>query len=148
MFRILLSFLLLATTFSVSSLAQTYELRCVNGKCAWYAVAPSTATVEAARVRSSFKQALLQAAEQEYKASIAASAEGQAARFSRLDMLKVRVFCLNPKRLAQLEQAVSDQLVLDQQVPSINAIDWDKLIGIIKDMLPIILEIIKLISSE
>lgn len=87
-----------------------------------------------AKRAQSFRRELLKAAEQGVR-------EGD---ISRLDMLRLRLVSLNPAQLDRIHQAVSEQAVADGRAMSVQAIDWSQLADFIKEILPLILQLISL----
>lgn len=81
-----------------------------------------------------FREALLAAAEQSYKAG----------EVDRRDVFRLRLATsLLPRVLNRLEADCCDEAVFHGQVASAQAIDWQKLIPLLREMLPVILELIK-----
>lgn len=153
MYRGMLLLLVSVTVSLLSSVcqAQTYVQRCVNGKCTWVLVQPETTSSSAVvmKERVTFKKVLLQAAEESYKSGLSAAAEGRplsSKEISRLDLMRIRFALLNPKKAAEIESVVADQMVTDGHIAGIASIDWAAWKEIIKELLPIILEIIKLLQ--
>ena len=85
-----------------------------------------------------FRKHLLEAAE-------AAVADGT---ISRSDMIRLRFATLMPRVCDRLEQAAAEQLAHDKgcSVASMGAIDWASLLAFIKEIMPIILQLIALFS--
>jgi hypothetical protein len=83
-----------------------------------------------------FRKALISTAEQAVKSG----------EISRVELFKLRVATMNPKVLKQMHQACAEQVLSDGKAKSFSAIDWSKLIEIIKELLPVILQIISLFS--
>lgn len=84
----------------------------------------------------SFRKALISTAEQAVKSG----------EISRVELFKLRVATMNQKVLKQMHQACAEQVLSDGKAKSFSAIDWSKLIEIIKELLPVILQIISLFS--
>jgi len=72
----------------------------------------------------------------------AAQSAFSSGEISRADLFKIRVASLNPRLLGQIQQAVAEQVAFDS-VNSTDKIDWVK---IIKELLPIILQLIALFA--
>jgi hypothetical protein len=85
---------------------------------------------------ASFRKALLSSAEQAVKDK----------ELSRLDLFRLRVATMNKNTLEKMHQACAEQVLSDGKAASYGAIDWSKLVTILKEVLPIILELIKLFS--
>ena len=117
-------FLVVATLFAAPAFAQEKQYTCINGVC--YEVVSTTTTVAAAK--PTFRQNLIAAAEKAFEAK----------EISRAELFRLRFASLSPANLARLETAVREQAIADGH--SINAIDW---VSLIRELLPIILEIIK-----
>lgn len=81
-----------------------------------------------------FRRVLIKAAEQSFR-------EGE---LSRVDLLRLRVASLSPAKLQQMQTACAEQAVQEGKAVSIAAIDWEKLAAFIKEILPVIIEIVKL----
>lgn len=127
MYRILCSFLLIATTFS-PCLAQD-DVR----KPSIVQDEPSSQSL------SAFRRTLIKAAEESQ----------QAGDISRVDLFKIRVTTLSRPALVKMQQAVIEQAIFEGKLPANSpaaAIDWTTLLQFIKEALPIILEIIKLLA--
>jgi hypothetical protein len=118
-------FLVIATLFAAPAFAQEKQYTCINGVC--YEVVSSTTSVAAAK-QPTFRQNLIAAAEKAFEAK----------EISRAELFRLRFSSLSPANLARLETAVREQAVSDGYSP--NAIDW---VALIRELLPIILEIIK-----
>lgn len=101
------------------------QYTCVNGIC--YEVVNSTTTVQVAK-GPTFRQNLIEAAEKAFAAN----------EISRADLFRIRFASLSTANLSRLETSVREQAIADGY--SANAIDWVK---VIRELLPIILEIIK-----
>lgn len=87
---------------------------------------------------SSFRKALIASAEQAVKDK----------ELSRLDLFRLRVATMNKATLEKMHQACAEQVLADGKAASYGAIDWSKLITILKEVLPIILELIKLFADN
>ncbi len=98
--------------------------------------AVSVASVSASASKTSFRKALLKAAED-------ANREGT---ITRAELLKLRVVTLVPSVSNNLQQAVAEQAVMDGQAASIQAIDWEGLAEFLKTIMPLILQLIDLFS--
>ncbi len=96
----------------------------------------SVASVSASASKTSFRKALLKAAED-------ANREGT---ITRAELLKLRVVTLVPSVSNNLQQAVAEQAVMDGQAASIQAIDWEGLAEFLKTIMPLILQLIDLFS--
>lgn len=83
-----------------------------------------------------FRATILKAGEQALKAG----------ELSRLDLMRLRLATMAPKVLEKMHQAAAEQVLSDGLCASYGAIDWTQLIAFIKEILPIILELIKLFS--
>lgn len=119
MCRILLSLLLVATT------------------CNAFAQEPPYMAVEEAQPAQlqEFRKALLTASGEAYKAG----------EISRLDVFKIRIASLNKTSLQKMQMAVAEQAVFEGKATP-STLDWSTLVFFIKDILPLILELIKLFS--
>jgi hypothetical protein len=88
---------------------------------------------------SSFRRQLIKAAED-------AQREGE---ITRAELFKIRVTSLSRPALVKMQQAVVEQATFEGKIVAgtpISAIDWSSLLQFIKEALPIILEIIKLLA--
>lgn len=85
---------------------------------------------------SKFRLSLLKAAEQEFKSG----------GLSRGDLWRLRLTSLNPIALKKMHRCCAEQAMADGKIKSYAAIDWDALLALIKELIPIILELIKLLS--
>lgn len=85
---------------------------------------------------SGFRKNLVKAAEQSFSDK----------EISRLDLFRIRVASMNPAVLRKMHQACAEQVLSEKKVASYGALDWDKLLAFIKEILPIILELIKMFS--
>jgi hypothetical protein len=142
----------IASLLSLDVQAQVYEQRCVNGKCTWVLVQPApaapAATVQAARPRVTFAKALMQVSEEAYKDGVKAAAEGRplsANQISRLELMRIRLICMRPAKVKELESLVADQMVTDGHVTGISSIDWNAWLEVIRELIPIILKIIDML---
>ena len=81
-----------------------------------------------------FRKHLLATAEQSCKSG----------EITRGELFKLRMATLSPKVLTKMHQAVAEQVVSDGKVANAKSIDWSKVIDIIKELLPVILQIIAL----
>ena len=84
----------------------------------------------------------------EFRAAVIKSGE-QAVRsgeLSRMDLMRLRLATMSPKVLEKMHQAAAEQVLSDGMAASYGAIDWNQLLAFIKELLPIILELIKLFS--
>jgi len=120
MFRILLSFLWLAIT----SNAFAQEPHVVFTK-----------EEASPQQLQSFRKALISAAESSYR-------DGE---ISRLDVFKIRVASLNKEVLKKMHATVVEQASFEGKAEPAK-VDWSTLLTFIKELLPIILELIKLFS--
>jgi hypothetical protein len=84
----------------------------------------------------SFRKSLISSAEKSCKAG----------ELSRADLFRIRIGSLHKPTLEKMHQACAEQILADGQAASYGAIDWEKLAAFLKEMLPIILELIKLFS--
>ena len=89
-----------------------------------------------AKSLASFRKALISQAEKACKAG----------ELSRANLIRLRVATMFPGPLEKMHQACAEQVLADGQAASYGAIDWEKLAAFIKEMLPIILELIKLFA--
>lgn len=96
-------------------------------------------------LNSPFRRSLIRAAEEAFKAN----------EIKRLDLMRIRVASLSPKVLDRLELAIKEQAIAegkhevaigpDGQV--VANFDWSKLIPFIRELVPLVLQIIDLITS-
>ncbi len=86
----------------------------------------SVASASVSASKTSFRKALLSAAED-------ANREGT---ITRAELLKLRVVTLVPSVSNSLQQAVAEQAVMDGQAASIQAIDWNGLAEFLKTIMP------------
>jgi hypothetical protein len=113
--------------------------------CCQESIAQDTAVVSAPAIGepskeslSKFRTALLKAADQAAKDK----------EISRLDVFKLRLATMNRGTLERLHQATAEHVLSEGKFASYSAIDWNQLLAFIKELLPIILELIKLFSSN
>lgn len=93
---------------------------------------------------SPFRRALLQAAEAEFKAD----------RLKRADLFKIRVATLSPRVLERLELTTKEQVITENKVEltigpdqqMVANFDWSKLVPFLRELIPLVLEIIELIG--
>lgn len=83
-----------------------------------------------------FRQEFLKAVDQEFKAG----------HVSRFDRLRLRIAANSERGIKQLHRCCAQQAFDDGKIKSFSAIDWEQLLAFIKELLPIILELIKLLS--
>lgn len=83
-----------------------------------------------------FRKSLLAAAEQSYKAG----------EIDRSDVFRLRLATSLPRVLARLEADCCDEAA-SRGLASATAIDWQQLIPLLREMLPVILEIVKSVIS-
>lgn len=83
---------------------------------------------------ASFRKSLIQSAEKSCKAG----------ELSRADLFRIRIASMHKPTLEKMHQACAEQILSDGQAASYGAIDWEKLAAFLKEMLPIILELVKL----
>jgi hypothetical protein len=89
-----------------------------------------------------FRQALIAQAEQ-------AHSDGE---LSRQDLFRIRLATLNPRIANQLEEAAAEQAASQSLLPAgsspsaLGAIDWQNLLSFLRELLPLILQIIKIFS--
>jgi len=83
-----------------------------------------------------FRAALLKSGEQAVKAG----------ELSRLDLMRLRLATMSPKMLSAAHQFAAEQCLSDGLCASYGAIDWNQLLAFIKELIPLILELIKLFS--
>jgi hypothetical protein len=83
-----------------------------------------------------------------FRKTLIASAEKscKAGEMSRADLFRIRIGSMHKPTLEKMHQACAEQVLSDGQAASYGAIDWTKLAAFIKEMLPIILELIKLFA--
>jgi hypothetical protein len=83
-----------------------------------------------------------------FRKTLIASAEKscKAGELSRADLFRIRIGSMHKPTLEKMHQACAEQVLSDGQAASYGAIDWTKLAAFIKEMLPIILELIKLFA--
>jgi len=80
-----------------------------------------------------FRESLLAAAEQSYKAG----------EIDRRDVFRLRLATSLPRVVERLEADCCDEAVFHGIVASAQSIDWQKLIPLLREILPVILELIK-----
>jgi len=104
------------------------------------AVVESTTTLgePSAKSLKEFRQALLKSAESSVRSG----------ELSRMDLMRLRLATLSPKVLSTLHQAAAEQVLSDGLAASYGAIDWNALLAFIKELIPLILELIKLFSDN
>jgi hypothetical protein len=89
-----------------------------------------------AKRMAEFRRSLLTAAEQSFR-------DGD---LTRAELVRIRLTTLNPKTCAKLHQCCCEQMVCEGRVQSgmVAAIDWSKALAILKELIPVILQIISL----
>jgi hypothetical protein len=75
-----------------------------------------------------------------------ASKQVKAGEISRVQMISLRFATMSPKVLEQMHQACAEQALADGAFQSYGAIDWTKLRELITEMLPVLLQLLKLFS--
>lgn len=82
-----------------------------------------------------FRDALIEAAQQEVKAG----------KMRRLELLALRFATLNEEKMAKAEAAAIDQAVFEghSTQEGRGAIDWMRLLDILKDWLPVLIALLK-----
>ncbi len=83
-----------------------------------------------------FRKTLIQSAEKSCKAG----------ELSRADLFRIRIASMHKPTLEKMHQTLAEQALSDGMAASYGAIDWEKLSALIKEWLPIILELIKLFA--
>jgi len=86
--------------------------------------------------KKEFRAAVVKVAEQSFKAG----------EISRAELRRIRGFSLVPKVLDAWYQVATEDLIHDGLATSAKAIDWNALLAFIKELIPLILELIKLFS--
>jgi hypothetical protein len=87
----------------------------------------------------SFRRSLIKAAEE-------AQSNGE---ISRAELFKIRIASISRPALRQMQQAVVEQATHEGKIIAgtpIGAVNWDGLLQFIKELLPIILDIIKMFA--
>lgn len=87
---------------------------------------------------SSFRKQALKMAQEEVAAG----------RMPRTQLFALRIATMNKGNLERMHQAVAEQVLADGKAASYSAIDWSKLGEILKEMLPVILQLLKLFASD
>ena len=126
MFRIICLFLALVTTCSF-----TYA----QDKPA-PVIAQEDATPQSLQ---SFRRSLIKAAEE----------ARDAGEITRAELFKIRIASISRPALRQMQQAVVEQATHEGKIVAgtpIGAVNWENLLQFIKELLPIILEIIKMFA--
>lgn len=67
---------------------------------------------------------------------------------TRGDLFRLRIASMHKPTLEKMHQSCAEQVLSDGQSQSYGAIDWSKLAAFIKEMIPIILELIKLFADN
>lgn len=86
-----------------------------------------------------FRRTLIKAAEEAHDTG----------EITRGDLFRLRFASLRPQVAAQLERCCAEQAELEGIMPagsSFNAFDWTTLLAFIRELLPLILELIKIFS--
>ena len=78
----------------------------------------------------------------------AAEAQCKAKEITRVQLIMLRIATMNKATLERMHQACAEQVLADGAAQSYGAIDWTKLAAFIKEMIPIILELIKLFAEN
>ncbi len=89
-----------------------------------------------AKSLASFRKTLIASAEKSCKAG----------ELSRADLFRIRIASMHKPTLEKMHQACAEQALSDGMAASYGAIDWEKMIALFKEWLPIILELIKLFA--
>jgi hypothetical protein len=102
---------------------------------------PQVASQDEATPQSlaSFRRSLIRAAEEAHDAG----------EITRGELFKIRISSISRPALRQMQQAVAEQAVHEGKIVAgspMSAVNWDNLLQFIKELLPVILEIIKLFS--
>jgi hypothetical protein len=127
---------------------------CVNGRC-YDVVSERVIAINGVSVESKVSSAAVETQSVEtlgfrsdpnFRRQLIAAAEKSQAegKISRTDLMKIRLVTLTPGKLKQIEQVCFEQAVADGY--SAQQVDWTKLFDILKDLVPIVLELIKLFS--
>jgi hypothetical protein len=88
---------------------------------------------------TSFRRSLVRAAEEAHDSG----------EITRGELFKIRISSLSRPVLRQMQQAVAEQAVHEGKIVAgspMSAVNWDNLLQFIKELLPIILEIVKMFS--
>jgi hypothetical protein len=85
---------------------------------------------------SKFRRELLKVAEQEVKAG----------NLSRFNMIRLRIAANSQFGIKLLHQCCAEQAFADGQIKSYSEIKWDQLLELFKELIPIILELIKVFA--
>ncbi len=83
------------------------------------------------------------------KALIAAAEDSQrAGEITRRELLSIRIASLNPRALERMRLAAEEQLAADKGIPvtGLGEIDWNQLLAFLKELIPVIIQIISLFS--
>jgi hypothetical protein len=89
-----------------------------------------------AKSLAGFRKALISSAEKSCKAG----------ELSRGDLFRIRIASMHKPTLEKMHQACAEQALSDGLAASYGALDWEKLLTLFKEWLPIILELIKLFA--
>ena len=89
-----------------------------------------------AKSLASFRKTLISSAEKSCKAG----------ELSRADLFRIRIASMHKPTLEKMHQTLAEQALSDGLAASYGALDWEKLAALIKEWLPIILELIKLFA--
>ena len=102
-------------------------------------VTPSLVMGEpSAKSLGDFRKAVISAAEAQFKAK----------EITRVQLITLRIATMHKATLERMHQACAEQVLADGAAASYGAIDWTKLAAFIKEMIPIILELIKLFAYQ
>jgi len=123
-------------TYSSCNCLTTGICTCQNCNCNLQSRATST-TLATSASRRDFRSALLEAARQ-------AKQEGT---ISPLDYLKIAALSRNPRILDYLQTAITESAPSELKVPTSQSGDWSNLIDLIKELIPLIIELIEFIGK-
>jgi hypothetical protein len=87
----------------------------------------------------SFRRSLIKAAEEAHR-------DGE---ITRGELFKIRIASLSQPSLRKMQQSIVEQATFEGKIVAgtpVGAIDWNALLQFIKEALPVILEIIKLLA--
>lgn len=129
---------------SITAFAQ--EKICINGVC--YDVVSTVVQPQPMRVPAPAPQAdamLLRSDSMKFRKSLmqAASNARKSGEISLKQYFAIAAASRNPARLEEFKQA-AHETAIEEGVATVQAVDWDKLIGFLEKLIPLIVQLIGL----
>ncbi len=86
---------------------------------------------------AAFRKVILSEAEKSCKAG----------EITRMGLLRIRLVVSSPRALKNLHQACCEHVIAEGKATSATAIDWSKLLDFVKELIPLIMELIQLFTD-